>query len=42
MTGNEVYDLLIIGSGPAGMGAAVYAVFFFVKASFVFLSLFIV
>lgn len=22
---NEVYDLLIIGSGPAGMGAAVYA-----------------
>lgn len=25
MMGNEVYDLLIIGSGPAGMGAAVYA-----------------
>lgn len=23
---NEMYDLLIIGSGPAGMGAAVYAV----------------
>lgn len=26
MMENEVYDLLIIGSGPAGMGAAVYAV----------------
>lgn len=25
MMENEVYDLLIIGSGPAGMGAAVYA-----------------
>ncbi len=26
MMENEVYDLLIIGSGPAGLGAAVYAV----------------
>lgn len=26
MMENEVYDLLIIGSGPAGMGAAIYAV----------------
>ncbi len=25
MMENEIYDLLIIGSGPAGMGAAVYA-----------------
>lgn len=25
MIENEIYDLLIIGSGPAGMGAAVYA-----------------
>ncbi len=24
--GNEMYDVLIIGSGPAGMGAAIYAV----------------
>lgn len=32
---NEVYDLLIIGSGPAGMGAAVYAVRAGLKAAVV-------
>ena len=26
MMENEMYDVLIIGSGPAGLGAAVYAV----------------
>ncbi|MDE7417374.1 MAG: FAD-dependent oxidoreductase [Lachnospiraceae bacterium] len=35
MIENEVYDLLIIGSGPAGMGAAVYAVRAGLKAAVV-------
>lgn len=35
MMQNEVYDLLIIGSGPAGMGAAVYAVRAGLKAAVV-------
>lgn len=35
MMKNEVYDLLIIGSGPAGLGAAVYAVRAGLKAAVV-------
>ena len=35
MMENEVYDLLIIGSGPAGLGAAVYAVRAGLKAAVV-------
>lgn len=35
MMENEVYDLLIIGSGPAGLGAAVYAVRAGMKAAVV-------